>query len=295
VADRSPISLKGCASTAAVFSCSTTKDISLPMTKNHAFMYINFFVFLALVFHLVTLQAQDTEVFQKKIFIHQGDTLPYRILLPADYDSTRQYPLVLFLHGAGERGKDNARQLTHGSSLFINHRTNYPAIVIFPQCPEGSYWSAVTIDRNRQPFDFRFHYDQPPTKPFQAAIALTQSFIREKKADKNRIYIMGLSMGGMGTFEAIHRYPKMFAAALPICGAGDDENYHRKARRVPFWVFHGAEDSVVGVQESRQMVEKLKKIGAKVLYSEYPGVDHASWDNAFQEDALLPWMFDQHR
>lgn len=213
------------------------------------------------------------------------------MLLPERYDQSRKYPLILVLHGAGERGNDNEKQLLHGSKLFLDstNRKKFPAIVVFPQCPAESYWSSVEIDRTKTPLALDFDYSRPATDPLTLTMMLLNELIGSEKIDTRRIYITGLSMGGMGTFEAIHRYPDTFAAALPICGGGDTARY--KKVETPFWVFHGVDDDVVDVDYSTAMVDKLKELKVKVKYTEYPGVKHNSWDNAFAEKKFLKWMF----
>ncbi|ULQ54231.1 prolyl oligopeptidase family serine peptidase [Flavihumibacter fluvii] len=242
--------------------------------------------------------AQDLSLFEKKVFVStKGDTLLYRILYPENYDRSKTYPLVMFLHGAGERGNDNEAQLMHGSKLFLadSNRKNFPAIVVFPQCPLNIAWSSVNVDRTKQPLEFRFDYKQPQTAPMRSVLALTQELIASESVNKKRVYITGLSMGGMGTFEAVYHMPALFAAAAPICGGGDGASYNRKTAKVPFWIFHGDADPVVNAQLSRDMVERLKKLKGKVKYSEYPGVGHNSWDNAFAEPGFLAWMFAQSK
>jgi predicted peptidase len=237
--------------------------------------------------------AQDS-LYQKKIFnASNGLALPYRILLPADYNPQKKYPLVLFLHGAGERGNDNEKQLVHGAKLFLTdaNRKNFPAIVVAPQCPTDNYWGSVTVDRNTSPFTLSFDYSRPETTALSAAIELVKKLIAEEGVDKKRIYITGLSMGGMGTFEAVYRYPKLFAAAAPICGGGDAARYTKQTAKIPFWVFHGDQDAVVSVKESHAMVAKLKSLKAVVKYTEYGGVNHNSWDNAFAEPDFMRWLF----
>lgn len=235
--------------------------------------------------------GQDLSQFLKKEFSSEGVTLPYRILYPEGYEASRKYPLVMVLHGAGERGSDNEKQLVHGSRLFLDSvmRQKYRAIVVFPQCPASGYWSSVAIDRNKVPLALSFDYSRPITQPLQQAMDLVKQLIQDESVDKRRVYITGLSMGGMGTFEAVHRFPKRFAAALPICGGGDTAHYGKV--KTPFWIFHGADDAVVGVEHSRSMVEKLKDLRMKVRYTEYPGVNHNSWDSAFAEPDFLKWMF----
>lgn len=235
-------------------------------------------------------------MYMKKQFVGQdASVLPYRILFPDGYDKTRKYPLILVLHGAGERGSDNEKQLIHGAKLFIDSlaRKRYPAIVVFPQCPEESYWSSVSIDREKLPLQLTFDYTQPVTTPLNNAIALVRQLAMDEGVDTGRIYITGLSMGGMGIFEAVHRFPDMFAAALPICGGGDTVHY--KKVNLPFWIFHGGDDAVVDVRYSRAMVDRLKQLKVKVRYSEYPGVNHNSWDNAFAEPDFLKWMFSNRK
>jgi predicted peptidase len=240
------------------------------------------------------------DVYQRATFnTVDNKTLPYRILFPQDYDKTKKYPLVLVLHGGGERGSDNEKQLTHGAKMFSSPeiRKNFPAIILFPQCSdeEGAYWAATTIDRTRQPFTIDFNYSQPVQWPLQASVDLVKKLVQDEAVDKSRIYVTGLSMGGMGTFEAVYRNPDLFAAALPICGGGDLKLYDKRVAKTPFWIFHGAVDAVVDVKLSRDMVAKLKTLKAEVKYSEYPNVNHNSWDNAFAEPDYLKWMFSKKR
>jgi predicted peptidase len=241
--------------------------------------------------------AQELDAFKKEIFVTGSDTLPYRILFPENYDRKKKYPLVIFLHGAGERGDDNEKQLTHGASLFLKPdvRKNYPAIVVFPQCPSESYWSSVQINRTSLPLSLAFDYSQPATWPLTSVAALISQLTKKESVAKSRIYIAGLSMGGMGTFEAVYRYPEVFAAAIPICGGGDTARYDNRVKKIPFWVFHGDKDAVVEVRHSRAMVNRLKNLKATVNYTEYPGVNHNSWDSAFAEPQFFPWMFSHKR
>ena len=238
------------------------------------------------------------EAYERKVFSDAGgNELPYRILYPQNYDSTRQYPVLLFLHGAGERGSDNQSQLIHGGKLFLQpeNRSDFPAIVIFPQCPADNSWSAALRRVNRETGERIFDYSTAPSWPLTAAAGIVQQLLDEKKADPKRVYITGLSMGGFGTFEMVHRYPHLFAAAAPICGGGDVKAYDKRVKNIPFWVFHGSEDAVVLPKHSREMVDKLKQLKAKVRYTEYPGVRHDSWTNAFAEPDYLKWIFSQRK
>ncbi|MEP6845954.1 MAG: prolyl oligopeptidase family serine peptidase [Panacibacter sp.] len=246
-----------------------------------------------------SLAAQDMSLYQKKEYTSSdGKVLPYRILYPENYNKSIKYPVILFLHGAGERGNDNEAQLTHGARLFLadSNRKKFPCMVIIPQCPKESYWSSVTIDRSTFPVMLTFNYDSTSaTWPLASSIAVLKQTIQNESADISRIYITGLSMGGMGTFEAVYRNPGLFAAAMPICGGGDAQHYDKRVEKTPFWVFHGAADAVVNVNQSRSMVEKLKALKVDVTYTEYPGVNHNSWDNAFAEPTYLSWMFSHRR
>jgi predicted peptidase len=222
-----------------------------------------------------------------------GNTLPYRILFPESYDSTKKYPLILFLHGAGERGDDNETQLMHGAKLFLKeeNRKQHPAIVVFPQCPKEGYWSAVKVDRSKMPLGLDFNYDKGATPQLVAAIELTKKIIAEEQVDTTQLYMIGLSMGGMGTFESVYRHPEMFAAVMPICGGGDTTRYDSRVLKTSFWAFHGEKDDVVRVENSRVMVDKLQSLNADIKYTEYPGVKHNSWTNAFAEPDFLNWLF----
>lgn len=258
------------------------------------------FIFLLLIISTsLSVTAQDLAEFKKNVYTSSaGHALPYRILYPKNYDQTKKYPLVLVLHGAGERGDDNEKQLVHGSKLFLDslNRLNYPAIVIFPQCASESYWANVDVDRTKNPYTLVFDYTRPIMPPLQAAIELVQKTIAEGSVDSKRVYITGLSMGGMGTFEAVYRFPKLFAAAAPICGGADLKAYDKRVAKTPFYIFHGADDAVVGVENSREAVAKLKSLKTKhVTYMEYPGVNHNSWDNAFAEPDYLSWMFSKRK
>jgi predicted peptidase len=246
------------------------------------------YVFLFIAFTFVA-----NGQFEKNSFmVAEGKVLPYQILYPKDYKPGKKYPLLVVLHGAGERGDDNEAQMKYGKNVFLDsiNRINYPAIVIFPQCPKDSYWSSVKINRSTTPTTFIFDYSAPINWPLQAVVDLVKSI----KHDKNRTYIMGLSMGGMGTMEAISRNPKMFAAASPICGGADLSYVPQYVKRVPLWVHHGDVDIVVPVRHSRELVKAVQDQGVEVKYSEYPGVNHNSWDNAFKQPDLLSWIF-SHR
>jgi len=234
--------------------------------------------------------------YQKNVFTDKaGHVLPYRLLPPVVAEPDSSYPLIVFLHGSGERGEENERQLIHGGKLFADsmRRVKFPAYVLFPQCPKGITWSSVKIDTSRYPLILSYDYRSEQVWPMTATIELIEYISNTYRINKSRIYISGLSMGGMGVFEFVYRYPKLFAAALPICGGGNTKQYDKRVREVPFRIYHGAADKAVDVEESRRMAKRLKEIGCKVDYIEYPGVGHNSWNNAFADPEFLTWMFEQ--
>jgi len=252
------------------------------------------FLFLALlVIGNFISTAQDVNLFEKKELIIAKDTLRYRILYPENFDTEKTYPLVLFLHGAGERGNDNEKQLTHGSSLFLNknNRTKFPAIVIMPQCPTNDYWAQVHVDRTNYPVQLDFQFKKGPTKAMEMVLQLLKNYQKESFVNKNQTYAMGLSMGGMGTYELLARQPDRFAAAIAICGAGDPAFVSNYAKKIPLWAFHGAHDNVVAPKHSMEMVTALLNEGAFPRLTLYDFANHNSWDPAFAEPELLPWLF----
>lgn len=227
---------------------------------------------------LAATAAHAEELYQTRVYKNaEGQQLNYRLMLPKGYQAesgTTAYPLVLFLHGAGERGGDNAKQLKHGAGEFASeaNRQQYPCFVVAPQCPEGKFWT---------PFD-------------PLLCELLASLQKEFRVDSKRLYITGLSMGGFGTWQMITRSPELFAAAAPICGGGD-EKLAEKIVKLPIWVFHGDQDAVVKPEASRKMVAALEKAGGKPKYTEYPGVGHDSWTKTYANPEFMAWLFQQKR
>lgn len=233
--------------------------------------------------------------FEKKVYVSaSGDSLNYRLLRPEVEQEGEKYPLVLFLHGAGERGSDNEKQLLHGSQMWLNpvNRENYPAFVLFPQCPESGYWAYVgrpaSFETDQMPSDF-------PLSPICTVLKeLLDDYLAMPQVDKKRIYIVGLSMGAMGTYDLTIRYPELFAAAIPICGTVNTDRLER-AKEVKFRIFHGDADKVVPVSGSRRAYKALKAAGADVEYIEFPGVGHLSWNPAFSQPDFMSWLFSQKK
>lgn len=224
-------------------------------------------------------QPLVTEIFQPRTLksTHvESQELRYRLLIPEHYESATdtKFPLVLFLHGAGERGEDNSRQLRHAAGEFAKpvHRRKYPCFVAAPQCPSGHWW---------------------PDSLDLVSELLTQ-LQSDYRIDSRRIYVTGLSMGGFGTFELATRSPELFAAAAPICGGGDPTRA-RSLATLPLWVFHGDADRIVPVGLSRTMVKSIEDAGGMPKFTEYPGVGHDCWTQTYADPAFHEWLFAQQK
>lgn len=254
------------------------------------------FVLVCGIFLSLSACGQDISLFEKRIFVtDKGDSLPYRILFPENYDRSREYPMVLFLHGAGERGLDNEKQLTHGSDLFLDpdNRKKFPAIVVFPQCPEDKYWIDISIRdklRGKGVPDFEESI-KSPSEELANVNELVEQLIAQESLDEKKLYVMGLSMGGFGTFETLARWPEKYAGAVAICGGGNISLTSRYKDETGIWITHGAKDDVVPVVLSQRVYHALKEQGADVRYTEFPEANHNAWDPTFAMPELLPWLF----
>ncbi len=237
--------------------------------------------------------ADTARLYQRFQFIQGGDTLPYRLLLPLNYDSSKTYPLVLFLHGRGESGRDNEAQLTYVRRFFLTDslRRKHPAIIVLPQCPANSYWSNVqTIADSNGRRVFYFVPDGEASGSMRLLMGLTDNLPRQFHVNKTQVSVMGMSMGGMGVYELVRRRPAVFASAIAICG-GADPSTARTLTGTRWWLFHGEKDNVVPTIFSRNMAAALKQTGADVKLTLYPDADHNSWDRAFAEPGLMDWLF----
>jgi len=259
----------------------------------------NLFVLFLCLFTSIVVSAGDLDKYLKKEYISSsGDTLKYRSFDPETIKPGEKYPLVLFLHGAGERGNDNEAQLTHGANMFLNPVVleKYPAFIVFPQCPENQWWS-----NSRKPDSDgkwgRERYPQNPeiTVPMQSVKELLDIYLQKDEIDKDRIYIIGLSMGGMGTFDLVCRFPDLFAAAVPICGGINPDRIASVSPTAAITIFHGDKDDTVYVENSREVYRALKNIGKAPRYIEFPGCGHNSWDPAFNYPGFIDWVFAQKK
>lgn len=244
--------------------------------------------------------AQDFSAYQYHSFISDGYRLNYRILYPEHADSNRRYPLLVMLHGAFGRGNDNNRQLTDGGAWLLQpgNRKQFPAVVVFPQCPENEVWAWFDTDIDSSTGLARrwyFPFRKEPTRVTTTLKALLDSMVTTPLVDSNRVYLGGLSQGGMGVYDMVARYPDFFAAAFPICGAGKTSTAKLFAGHLPLWIFHGAQDRIVPVRFSRDYFRRLRKAGADVRYTEFPATGHDCWDKVFAGQELLPWIYAQSR
>jgi len=225
-----------------------------------------------------------------------GESYRYQVFVPANWDAHRKWPVILFLHGAGERGDDGLLQTDVGLGHAIRkNAANFPFVVVMPQCRKEKIWSDPAMETQ--------------------ALAVLDRTTKEFHGDPSRTYLTGLSLGGYGTWDLAAKYPGRFAAYVPICGGihGPQRSpqvsvslanepkvadpYAETARRIgktPVWIFHGDTDPSVPVEESRKMYAALQAANANVKYTEHPGVGHESWNNAYAEPGLVPWLLEQH-
>lgn len=253
------------------------------------------FLFLCLVAPLPAYARKPETGFLDRTASVQGVQYKYQVFIPEDWTPHRKWPVILALHGAGERGGDGLLQTDVGMGTAIRtDRSTFEAIVVMPQCVKNLWWMLPPMD--------------------DLAMAALSEAIGEFHGDTRRIYLTGLSMGGYGAWHLAQKYPGKFAALVIICGGirprlaaqnaipalakitppDSPASYLDAAKRVgkvPVWIFHGADDKIVPVTESQRMSGAMKQIGAEVRYTEYPGVGHASWNKAYDEPKLFPWLF----
>ncbi|MEM9696663.1 MAG: PHB depolymerase family esterase [Myxococcota bacterium] len=228
--------------------------------------------------------------YEKRSFVaSSGVSLPYRLFVPDNCDPELAHPMVTVLHGSGERGVDNVRQLGLGVTVFSarRHQRRYPSLVLVPQCRPNHRWVDVEWDET-----IYSTADVPISADLAAVEELIDVLTSEFNVDRRRLYLVGLSMGGYGTWDLGVRRADLFAALVPICG-GADPSRAAALREVAVWGFHGADDTVVPPTGTRAMVAALKRAGGPARYTEYEGVAHDAWTPTFSDDAVIDWMFAQ--
>ena len=209
---------------------------------------------------------QQAGVMEREIKVR----LKYLLYLPKDYDQKPSWPLLLFLHGIGERGDNLELLKKHGPPKLIEAGKEFPFTVVSPQCPNDRWWEPIELK------------------------ALLDEIVEKYKVDQDRIYATGLSMGGFGTWSLAVYQPRRFAAIVPICGGGEPV-LTRLYAKTPAWVFHGAKDPVVPLERSEKMVEALKKNGGNVKFTVYPEAGHDCWTEAYNDPKLYEWLLEQKR
>ena len=221
-----------------------------------------------------------------------GMTMPYRLFLPPNYNPQKKYPLLLAFHGAGSRGDDNLKQLRSWIAGWMDEKVQEknPCIILMPQCPKNQKWVNVPWEKGSYAFK-----DIPISKPMKLVKELFDKVLLEKAIDKNRIYVMGVSMGGYGAWNFLMRYPKIIAAVVPICG-GSDPSMAKKIKKTPIWAFHGDKDTTVPLSGSTDMIESLyKQKNNKARLTIYKDIGHNSYELAWKESALIDWVFSQKK
>ena len=211
--------------------------------------------------------------------VTRTNQLRYLLYLPADYgaDAGSKWPLVLFLHGAGERGSDLQKVAVHGPPKLVSQGRQFPFILVSPQCPAGQVWDE------------------------SALVGLVDSIQARHRVDPARVYVTGLSMGGYGTWLLAQKHPGRFAAVAPVCGGGDRirsllPSQIEALKTLGVWAFHGAKDNVVPLSESERMCEAFKRIGVQdIQLTVYPEANHDSWTATYENPALYEWLLKHHR
>lgn len=241
-----------------------------------------------------TMQAEEGGSFFKRTVMVAGAPRAYQVFVPAHRAANQPTPVVLFLHGSGERGSDGENQTKAGLGPYLrSHAQEFPAIVVFPQVEENGEWMGANVDM---------------------ALAATEAATREFNGDPQRTYLTGLSMGGYGTWEIALKAPRRFAALVPICGAVLPPNDERalyvtdvasaadpyaalagRLKHLPIWIFHGGRDETVLPADDRKTFAALKAAGGDVKYTEFPEAGHNSWDATYDHAPMWAWLFAQRR
>lgn len=268
-----------------------------PSRKGDIHMHRSTFLFtlVALLLPCVQVQAQSQQTldrYQPHVYKSGDTTLNYRLMKPANMKAGEKYPLLIFLHGAGERGGENKRQLKYLPEHLASDamRKKFPCFVLAPQCQNGKQWVEVPWgDKKSTPMA------EKPGSMMAAAMAVLEQTIKEQPIDGSRIYLTGLSMGGYGSWELAMRRATLFAAVAPICGGGD-ERIAKTIAGIPIWAWHGDKDGAVPVERTREMIAALKAAGGKPRFTEVKGGGHNVWSPAYSDKGgVVAWLFEHNR
>lgn len=219
----------------------------------------------------VSAQGSKGKLSEQELEITVPVKLKYLLYTPPNLHDRDDWPLVLFLHGAGERGDDLNLVKKHGPPKLINEGTEFPFVMVAPQCPSGKRW-----------------------EPYQLNALVDEALALVRGLNDKRIYVTGLSMGGYGTWSLAAESPERWAAIAPICGGGDPRSTRRFAK-LPTWVFHGAKDSVVPLKASEAMVDAMKAAGGEPKFTIYPEANHDSWTETYENPEFYDWLLAQKR
>lgn len=233
-----------------------------------------------------------SSVFEKKEFTRDGYTMKYRLFIPRNYDCGEKYPLLVFLHGAGERGDDNEAQITQCLQQAFNDISSpiYDSVVIAPQCPNDAKWVNTSWEEPTYSVS-----EVPESRELEAVCGIIDEVRDFCNIDDDRIYVAGYSMGGYGTWDMLSRHGSRFAAGIPICG-GADPSYARLLKRIPIRTFHGSADTCVPVKATRTIYAAIKREGGEeISYTEFEGCGHNIWNNVFADRDNIEWLYSQSR
>ena len=247
-------------------------------------------LFLLVALWMSLMPSSFANDYLKRTFTDGAQSMPYRLLVPPGYDKAQKYPLLLFFHGAGERGTDNEEQLKFPPTAIFataDFQKAHPCFVLVPQCPQDQKWVDMPWDATSgvRPAE--------PSASMQLALGILDAVEAEFSIDRDRVYVAGHSMGGYATWDCVTRFPNRFAAAVPCCGGGDESTVTKEVTQVPLWAFHSADDPIVPVVRTRNMIEALRKAGGAPKYIEYTNAGHLIWARAFYEPGLFDWLFAQ--
>jgi len=233
----------------------------------------------------------DADVFRSDEY---GHPLPYRLFVPEGYDASRSYPLILYLHSSGGIGDDNKAQIEPAVSVLVSPVVQdvEKSFVLVPQSPAGVQWVNVSFDST--PFRNYHQDDIPESDGMKMVLEVLTRLQSEYSIDPERLYVMGSSMGGSGTWDIVTRHPHTFAAAITINGVSDPDKAEVIAD-LPIWAFHGEKDAVSDVNNTRNMIGALRRFGSRCQYTELAGMGHGIATRALEEPGLFPWLFSQSR